>query len=188
MNVPNILTVSRIFLTLIFAMVTQASGVAAAWAALALFMAAALTDLADGYIARKYNLVTVFGQIMDPIADKLLILTAFFIFSFEGMMAVWMVVVVACREILVTVVRIYALTTGRVLPAESAGKWKSALQMTAASLALTFRLGVAGGPFAAYAREYHDTCQTAVSLVMFAAIALTLASGLVFFKNVFKRD
>ncbi len=173
-------------MTLAFAVFTQMTGGAAAWAALGVFVIAALTDLADGYIARKYGMVTTFGQIMDPIADKLLILTALFIFAFEGSIQVWMVALVACREILVTVARIHALTTGRVIPAESAGKLKAAFQMTAVSLALLYRLGVICFPELVFMRDYRAQWLFLINGVMIAAVILTLWSGVLFFKNLLK--
>ncbi|MBF0387467.1 MAG: CDP-diacylglycerol--glycerol-3-phosphate 3-phosphatidyltransferase [Candidatus Omnitrophica bacterium] len=188
MNLPNILTVSRIFLTLVFAVFAQTPGLVAAGAAVGFFALAALTDLADGYLARKYGLVTTFGQIMDPVADKLLILTALFIFSFESIIPVWMAAVVASREILVTVARIQALTTGKVLPAESAGKVKAALQMTAVTLALLYRLASISESTKMFVSDNQVVLLFIINGVMLGAVLLTLWSGGVFFRNLFAKE
>lgn len=99
-------------------------------AAAMLFILAAVTDYLDGYIARKYGLVTSFGKIMDPIADKFLILSAFAIFAFMKMMWWWMFWAIALREVGVTLFRFWAMSKGAVLAAEKAGKRKTVIQMT----------------------------------------------------------
>lgn len=185
MNLPNLLTCSRFVLTVIFAALMPMTGAGAAWTALLVFVIAALTDLADGYIARKYSLVTTFGQIMDPLADKALILTAFFIFACEGIVPLWMVGLVAGREILVTLVRFQALITGKVLPAESAGKIKAVVQMTVAVLALLYRVGITGGMAPGFALEHQSLLVFLISAGMAAVVGLTLWSGGAFFRNLF---
>lgn len=162
-------------------------GAGAAWAVVLIFVIAALTDLADGYIARKYGLVTPFGQIMDPIADKLLILTALLIFSLEGTIQAWMAALIACREISVTAVRLTALTKGKLIPAESAGKLKAAFQMLAAALALVYRLGLVCGPAPWFTGGYQAVWLSLINGIMLIAVILTLWSGQVFFKNFFHK-
>jgi CDP-diacylglycerol--glycerol-3-phosphate 3-phosphatidyltransferase len=186
MNVPNVLTVFRVFLTILFAVCAQSAGVYGAWAACAVFALAVVTDFIDGYIARKLNLVTVFGQIMDPVADKFLTLTAMFIFAFEGLFPLWMVALIAMREILVTAVRIYALTNGTVIPAESAGKLKAALQMTAVLLVLVVRALSVTAPTQEFIRIHEFSLSLTINGIMIVAMAVTLWSGLVFLKNVSK--
>jgi len=186
MNIANILTVSRFFLTIIFAVLAQVPGAAGAWAALCFFGVAVLTDFLDGYIARKYNLITVFGQIMDPIADKFLTLTALFIFAFEGTIALWMVILVACREIGVTSVRIFALTNGKVMPAESAGKWKAAFQMGAVLLALVYRVCADSIATHDFIKNHQISLSLMINMVMMGAVILTVWSGLVFFNSLFR--
>ncbi|MBF0593533.1 MAG: CDP-diacylglycerol--glycerol-3-phosphate 3-phosphatidyltransferase [Candidatus Omnitrophica bacterium] len=183
MNVPNILTISRILLTLLFAALTQMHGADAAWAALVVFGVAALTDLVDGYVARRFNLITTFGKIMDPVADKFLTLTALFIVAFEGTIGIWMVVLVALREISVTVVRIFALTRGWVIPAESAGKVKAGFQMATVALALGYRALLAGGPAQGFVRNHQISLSCIVNGFMIVVIILTLWSGFEFFNK-----
>ena len=138
MNLPNKLTVSRIFLTFMFMLFLFSDGLTARILALAVFLTASLTDLWDGYLARKYNMITDFGKFMDPIADKILTLSAFFAFIQLGLVPAWMVVIIVFREFIVTGLRLFALTKKRVLPAEEGGKHKTVSQMTAIFLILAF--------------------------------------------------
>ena len=89
MNLPNILTVSRILLTIFFIKFLLKSGFSSSVIAAAIFTVASLTDYLDGYIAKKRNLISNFGKIMDPIADKFLVLSAFFVFMRLDIIAAW---------------------------------------------------------------------------------------------------
>ncbi len=131
MNWPNILTVSRFFLTVAFIYYVRKIGEFYCLLAIVCFVLAVLSDYLDGYFARKYNLFTDFGKIMDPIADKFLILSAFFIFMQWHFIAPWMFYAIACREVLVTVSRLFLMKKGKVIAAEAAGKAKTVLQMAA---------------------------------------------------------
>ena len=188
MNLPNILTVSRVFLAVIFALFFQAAGAGGALAALLVFALAALTDFADGYIARKYGLVTTFGKILDPIADKLLILTAFFMFAFEGQIALWMAAAVACREISVTAARIHLLTSGKVVPAESAGKVKTAVQMAVVVLVLVYRLAEDLPVTQVWIKDHQSLLSSFISGIMMIAVILTVWSGWEFFRKSAARE
>ena len=169
MNLPNSLTLSRIFLTCIF-IVLAAQGASGAWLALVCFITASVTDFADGYIARKYGLVTAFGKIMDPVADKFLTLAAFFILAFDGIIPLWMVLVIAAREILVTASRIYRMTAGQVIPAEGSGKAKTVVQIVTIVAALFYRAMPMTGLL--------GSCwQGAIFLFIILSVALTIWSG-----------
>ncbi|MEI8011141.1 MAG: CDP-diacylglycerol--glycerol-3-phosphate 3-phosphatidyltransferase [Candidatus Omnitrophota bacterium] len=139
MNLPNILTMSRFVLTGGFLLFMQ-QGVAGALWAMLFFMTAALTDMLDGYFARKWNLITTFGKLMDPVADKFMTLSALLILANEGLAPLWMVIVIALREILVTISRLYRLKKGEVIPAEGMGKMKTIVQMAAIMVALLYRV------------------------------------------------
>jgi CDP-diacylglycerol--glycerol-3-phosphate 3-phosphatidyltransferase len=102
MNVPNRLTVSRFVLTAAFLVVLFVEFPFHKTVALALFIIAGITDLMDGSIARKRNLITNFGILMDPLADKILTCSAFIAFVGQGYMAAWMVVVIVARELAIT--------------------------------------------------------------------------------------
>ena len=97
--------------------------------ALAVFILASITDTLDGYIARKYNLITDFGKFMDPIADKLLVTAAMLVFVDWHMMPAWVVIVVVAREFIVSALRLVAANNGRVIAAGWSGKVKTASTM-----------------------------------------------------------
>lgn len=106
-------------------------------AALIIFIAAAVTDFLDGWIARKFGFVTDFGKLIDPLADKILVMTALVMLVGEGIstgvvwVPDWLVVLILAREIWVTGLRAVAATMGKVIPAGKSGKLKSFLQMAA---------------------------------------------------------
>ncbi len=134
--VPNILTLSRLLAVPLFVvLLTDPSDLMVAWA-LGIFVFASITDYLDGWVARKFNAVTDAGKLLDPLADKILVMSA--LVMLVGLRAdvnaapwvpAWMVVVILAREIWVTGLRAVAATKGQVMAAQSGGKWKSALQM-----------------------------------------------------------
>jgi len=131
MNLPNQLTVSRFFLTIGF-VVTMSVGWRFGYVvALVLFVLAAVTDYADGKIARKYGLITDFGKLMDPLVDKIMVAGAFIclIPAVPEALPAWAVVVIISREFLITGLRLLAVSKGVVLPAESVGKHKTGWQI-----------------------------------------------------------
>ena len=99
------------------------------YAAVAIFIAAGLTDVADGYIARHRNQVTDFGKFMDPLADKVLVLAAMLWFVEQGQMPAWAALIVVIREFLVTALRLVAVDSGRVIAAAVSGKVKTLVSM-----------------------------------------------------------
>ncbi|MGA3180554.1 MAG: CDP-diacylglycerol--glycerol-3-phosphate 3-phosphatidyltransferase, partial [Verrucomicrobiota bacterium] len=122
MNVPNQLTVSRFVLTVAFLLVVFSSFPYHESIALLLFSAASLTDYFDGRIARRDKLITNFGILMDPLADKILVCSAFIAFVGLGWMQAWMVVIVVARELSITGLRLLAASKSLVLAAERFGK------------------------------------------------------------------
>ncbi len=129
MNLPNKLTLLRIILTPIFMAVLYWGFPGADYAALAIFIVASLTDMLDGKIARKYNLVTDFGKFADPLADKILVVAAMLWFVEAGRMPAWMVMIVITREFAVSGLRMIASDNGRVIAAGWSGKVKTASTM-----------------------------------------------------------
>ena len=130
MNLPNKLTLFRVFLIpffVFFMLTTFVSG--SKYIALGIFALASLTDLLDGKIARKYNLVTNFGKFMDPIADKLLVAAALIAFVQLKLMPAWIVIILIAREFVVSGFRLVASDAGIVLAAGWSGKFKTATQM-----------------------------------------------------------
>src|SRR3972149_6492846 len=128
MNLPNALTISRIVLTFLFIFFICSAGLISKFIAAVLFLIASLTDFYDGYYAKKYQLTSDFGKIMDPIADKVLVLAAFFVFTHMRLIPVWMFALIFIREVLITGWRLAAVLTGEVLAAEKAGKIKTVSQ------------------------------------------------------------
>ena len=133
MNLPNKLTLLRIIAIPVFIVVLMMGH---RYIATIIFIAAALTDMLDGHIARKYNLVTNFGKLMDPLADKLLVMAALLCLVELGNVAGWMVIVILAREFAVTGLRQVAAAEGIVIAAGMTGKIKTITQMIAIPLLL----------------------------------------------------
>lgn len=134
MNLPNKLTMLRVALVPVY-LLLLALGLD--WLALIAFVAASLTDLFDGRIARKYNLITNFGKFMDPIADKLLTHTAFIMLCAMGRLNVAACIIFIAREFVVSGLRLVAVEQGHVIAAGMSGKIKTVLQM---ALAITLTI------------------------------------------------
>ena len=129
MNLPNKLTLLRIIMIPVFVVLLYLDFPFNNLVALAVFILASITDTLDGYIARKYNLITDFGKFMDPIADKLLVTAAMLVFVDWHMMPAWVVIVVVAREFIVSALRLVAANNGRVIAAGWSGKVKTASTM-----------------------------------------------------------
>ena len=129
MNLPNKLTLLRVLLVPVFMVVLYLDFPGAGWVALAIFVIASLTDLLDGQIARKYNMVTDFGKFADPLADKMLVTAAMLWFVEIGQMPAWALLIVVVREFAVSGLRMIASDKGRVIAAGWSGKVKTASTM-----------------------------------------------------------
>ena len=131
MNLPNKLTILRVILIPFFVvfMLFDITGAADKWIALVIFCVASLTDMLDGKIARKYNLVTNFGKFMDPLADKLLVCTALICLTSMNRLNVIVVLVIIAREFIISGFRLVASDNGIVIAASYWGKFKTASQM-----------------------------------------------------------
>jgi len=134
MNAPNGLTMLRIALIPVLIYVLQASFRGHEITALVLFLLASLTDTVDGFLARRTNRITALGQLLDPIADKLLVSSAFISLVGIGSVQAWMAVVIVGRELGVTGFRAVAASRGIVIPASWPGKIKMALETVTVSL------------------------------------------------------
>ena len=137
MNLPNKITLLRVGLIPVFLFVYLAAPfheIVNLWLALVIFVAASITDGIDGHIARKRKLVTNFGKLMDPLADKLLICSVLVAFIYTGSLggqhATWAVIVLIDREFYISGLRLLALEQGKVLAALQGGKWKMGMQIT----------------------------------------------------------
>jgi CDP-diacylglycerol--glycerol-3-phosphate 3-phosphatidyltransferase len=184
MNVPNQLTVSRFGLTLAFLV---AVFVGFRWhetVALLLFSAASLTDYFDGRIARRDKLITNFGVLMDPLADKILVCSAFIAFVGLTWMPAWMAVIVVARELAITGLRLLAASKNLVLAAERFGKHKTISQIVAILSILVEHCYRETGPvgehifgFGLFGRPWVEWF---APLSLWVAVILTFASGLIY--------
>jgi CDP-diacylglycerol--glycerol-3-phosphate 3-phosphatidyltransferase len=179
MNLPNKLTLLRLVLTVFFVVCLSVSFSGHLAAALGLFLLATLTDYLDGEIARRWNLITDFGKLMDPLADKVLTASAFICLIPYGVLPAWAVIIIISREFLITGLRLLASTKGIVLPAEKLGKHKTAWQMISILYflgLLAWKAPAAGFPLV-LSPVWHWIGVTLVTIT----VALTLFSGLAYF-------
>ena len=162
MNLPNKLTVLRMVLVPFFvaALLLSKTNDSLKWVALALFVIASLTDFADGYIARKYNLITNFGKFMDPLAEKILTISGMICLIELGRIPSWIVVIIVAREFIISGFRLVAAENGVVIAANYWGKFKTTFQM------IMIILMIMNIP----------QLQILTNIVMWIALALTLIS------------
>ncbi|AEY65968.1 CDP-diacylglycerol--glycerol-3-phosphate 3-phosphatidyltransferase [Clostridium sp. BNL1100] len=194
MNLPNKITISRIFLVPLFMIfvipipdatvnfqllsflkdemlsVNNFINNYGSYVAAALFILAASTDGVDGYIARKHKLVTAFGKFLDPIADKLLITAALIALVQQQVVTGWAAMIIISRELLVTGLRLVAAGEGQVIAANKSGKVKMVFQTVAVSVCL-----LKNWPFSIFTDVPVD------SYLMFIAVIITIYSGIDFF-------
>lgn len=179
MNIANKLTISRIILTFVFMFFLFVRGPLAKSIALVIFILAALSDFFDGRLAQKRNMVTDFGKLMDPIADKILVLAAFAVFVQMQLVSAWMFVIIIAREILITSLRLFALNKGKVLSASRAGKHKTVSQMSVIFLILCFIvLKETMLAFFTWSPGWEKFFRQGIYFLMLLTVGLTLYSGL----------
>ena len=168
MNLPNKLTILRVILIPFFVvfMLFDITGAADKWIALVIFCVASLTDMLDGKIARKYNLVTNFGKFMDPLADKLLVCSAMIAFIELDLIPAWIVIIIIAREFIISGFRLIAAEKNVVIAAGMSGKIKTTVQMIMCCL-LIARLPFA---FMRYVEQ----------IFIYAALVLTVYSLIVY--------
>ncbi|MEC0201967.1 CDP-diacylglycerol--glycerol-3-phosphate 3-phosphatidyltransferase [Paenibacillus lautus] len=189
MNLANKITIARMLLIPLFILffaeyplwLTENSGffgfihVYGIYIALGVFLLASATDKLDGYIARKYNQITNLGKLLDPLADKLLISVALIMMVQSGMVATWIAVAIIAREFVITGLRMVASEQGIALSADSLGKWKMVLQVIAIAAVLLDNY-----PFQLITMIQVD------EILMLAAVALTIYSGIHYLLNNYK--
>jgi len=183
LNLPNVLTVSRIFLTVLFIILFNQFDLMSTVLALIVFTAAALTDFLDGYLARKHNLISQFGKIMDPIADKFLILSAFFMFAQLMLIPFWMFLCIFAREVIVTGLRFFAMSKGITLAAEGAGKLKTVLQIVAVYLIMIFVIVLQMDVESQWILDAMPHFSRGINIAVLMVVAVTLWSGFSFVRN-----
>ena len=164
MNLPNKLTLLRVLMIPVFCVFLHFSPDSTLWRWLSLGVVAlaCLTDWLDGQIARRRNLVTNFGKFMDPIADKILVMSAFVMLAAQNRMEAWAVVVILAREFIVSGFRLVAAEGGVVIAASTIAKYKTASQMFAVLLTIV----LVPGPYEIIAR-----------IVLYVSVFLTALSG-----------
>lgn len=164
MNLPNKLTLTRILLIPVFVACMETIGTDY-YISLIVFAIASFTDFLDGNIARKCDLVTTFGKFMDPLADKLLVLSAFVLLSANGQVPSWITIIILARELAITGFRTIAASKGVILAAGKSGKIKTVTQMMTILIMLTNDLPLLGLSFSL------GTC------FMYLACVMTIYSG-----------
>ncbi len=166
MNLPNRLTILRMILIVPFVIIllTDCAGVYSRWIALVIFIVASLTDMLDGKIARKYNLITNFGKFMDPLADKVLVCSAMIclVEINPDMLPAWAVIIIIAREFIISGFRLVASDAGIVIAASMWGKCKTVSQMAMVIIML--------------ADIKWTYMPTVISVVMWIAVILTIIS------------
>ena len=142
MNLPNKLSLFRVVIIpvfiIVFYLIGWTNNQVFAYMLAPLFMIASITDFLDGYIARKYNLVTVFGKFIDPLADKLIVMAALLVLNALNMVPIWVTVIILSREFIVTGIRLVAVGEGNVIAASKLGKYKTASTMVGIILMLLY--------------------------------------------------
>ncbi len=126
---PNQLSILRIILTPLFVWAFFSKGLEWKEISLVLFVIASITDWYDGHVARKYGMTSLWGRFLDPLADKILVLTVFVVFALTGYVALWMVIVIVIRDVLVTGLRWYAMYKKRPIRTSYTAKAKTTAQM-----------------------------------------------------------
>jgi CDP-diacylglycerol--glycerol-3-phosphate 3-phosphatidyltransferase len=181
MNLPNKLTLSRFALTAVFLGVMFSQAPFHETVALALFSVASLTDYFDGQIARRYKLITNFGILMDPLADKILVCSAFIAFVGLNWMPAWMVIIIVARELAITGLRLLAASKNVVLAAEGYGKHKTISQIVAIIAILVFHSyqewGLVGTAVFGFNLIWGPWITWFTPLAIWVAVALTFISG-----------
>ncbi len=178
MNLPNKLTLLRLVLTAFFVICLSVAFPGHLTAALALFLVASLTDYLDGEIARRWNLITDFGKLMDPLADKVLTASAFICLIPYQVIPAWAVITIISREFLITGLRLLASSKNIVLPAEKLGKHKTAWQM----ITIVYFLGLLAWQAPAVGGlALSPTWTWTGHALVTITVALTIFSGLAYF-------
>ena len=170
MNLPNKLTMLRIAMIPVFVIFALIQAQWAQYVALLIYILACLTDMMDGKIARAHNLVTNFGKFADPIADKLLVMSALVILVDSGRMPAWVCIVMLAREFIISGFRLVAAGGGKVIAAGKLGKLKTVFQMSA-TIALLLLVPVSGAPLLGHFGV------VLANVLMYIAVALTIVSG-----------
>ena len=180
MNWANRITLSRLALTVLFVVSLNSSWQYARTTALVIFLIAGLTDFIDGEIARRYGIITNFGQLMDPLVDKIMLAAAFISLVPLKAVPAWAATTIVARDFLITGLRLMASAKGRILPAESLGKQKTSWQV----ITVLFFLGLFSASELRFANEesvwWLRAWNQAGPILVWITVALTLYSGVAY--------
>lgn len=138
LTIPNQLTILRIVLTPVFLYFFLYDTMEYKLIGTIIFIFAAATDWYDGYVARKFNVITRWGQFMDPLADKILISSALCVFAYLGYIHWWIIIVIVVRDFFITFLRLFALHLGKSIVTSYFAKWKTTVQMTAVIIMIIY--------------------------------------------------
>jgi len=180
-NLPNSITSARLVLTAVFVTSASIGGTSGLTIALIAFIIASFSDWLDGYLARKLGLVTALGKLLDPLADKILVASAFIIFSSVDRCPAWVTCLIIGREFLVTGLRQIAVAQGQIIAADKLGKWKTTLQLTFGITCLLSLILESSAPHDGLAAGLQTLCDPSGILFpasLYGALALTLISGI----------
>ena len=178
MNLPNKLTAGRLLLCLVFTLSLELTTRYAGLLAFFIFVAASLTDWLDGYLARRLNLVTDLGKLLDPLADKILVSAAYIGLVAHGLAPAWIVVFIIAREFLITGLRTLAAAKGVIMAAERLGKHKTISQIVTVLLGLALLSFHQLGWYA----EYLDFVQNwLLKPLLWLTLFITIFSGAAYF-------
>ena len=170
MNLPNKLTMLRILLIPFFVAFAKMGSFAMQLVAVVIYIIACITDAMDGRIARSRNLVTNFGKFMDPIADKLLVMSAMVVLTYQRRMPDWVCILMLAREFMVSGLRLVAIQGGRVIAAGPLGKLKTVFQMIS-TIALMLLVPLSGEPLLG------SFGIVLARILLYVALVLTVVSG-----------
>ena len=177
MNWANRLTLSRLALTVLFVAALSSPWRYAHTTALVTFLVAGVTDFFDGEIARRYQTVTNFGKLMDPLVDKIMIVSAFICLVATNDIPAWTVIIIVSREFLITGLRLIGVSRGRTLPAERLGKHKTVWQMVTVVYYLLLK-SINEASWVHLSPTAETIASGVGTIVLSVAVILTLFSGL----------
>ncbi|MCA9393236.1 MAG: CDP-diacylglycerol--glycerol-3-phosphate 3-phosphatidyltransferase [Candidatus Omnitrophica bacterium] len=180
---PNTLTISRIVLTFFFILAMCAEGFIFKLLGAIIFFLASFTDYYDGYIAKKHKMVSDFGKLMDPIADKFLMLSAFLVFVKMGIVPVIAFLIIFGREVFITFMRLYAKHQGHILAAEKFGKYKTVSQVFCSGVILIYIVLRSADSTNSWSDLTISRWQEFIDFTIMVAVLMTLASGLSYYVN-----
>ncbi|MBA3544430.1 MAG: CDP-diacylglycerol--glycerol-3-phosphate 3-phosphatidyltransferase [Chthoniobacterales bacterium] len=180
MNWPNRLTVGRLALTVFFVLALNTTWVYGFTIALVLFLLASITDYYDGELARRYGIVTNFGKLMDPLADKVMIAAGFICLVPLGALPAWVATIVVARDFLITGLRLLASADGVILPAERLGKHKTSWQIATVVFFLLLLSAREIRPPMGQERWWQNAWYFGGNTILWITIGLTIYSGLAY--------